>query len=1234
MSTSKTQKNTEEFENMVRSYLEKSKDPLFGVKTRDVSPELEIRFGINKKQSKPLSKIDYDNVVHQLLLNGWKTDNIEGTQMLRIANEFYDARHNEWKNKPKPAVEEEKNAEEATDAEKKKAEVLTDDPRDYYDGGGAGNKVTTKMKMSGTIRYEIVGADLIQDYCKTNSADYLIRNHQRSHRQMKFTEKLRIKDDDGKELKAIDYFDYNFRVAYKAEKDTSIKTENPKFRNILLNWNNTRKYFRLLNRVRFYHPEYPVFVDISIIKTNKTIKVKRTDKDGGSYQKDIPLYAHTVQECTLFENPATYEIELEIDNRTAKNYEFAPFMVKLRKSIRFILSGLQQTPYPVSYSEQEEILHDYMERMFGDSWKETKRPHPFFLGPNPVTLQLENVVQHVDEESDLKSALPQITDLYTVTEKADGLRTLLYVSKKGKLYMIDGNMKVKFTGSVTKEKTCFDSLLDGEFIMYDKKQELLYMYAAFDIYYIGGRNKLAHVRDLDFCSKDPLDTDENYRLPLLQKFVSVLQLEPVVPNSTCRFQVQAKTFECHYEGTQDIFQASKQIWSKRAHAYPYEIDGLIYTPMCTGVGGDASKKASELKRMRWERAFKWKPHNTIDFLVEVMQKDGKDLIQHLVSDDSGHQKIVQYKTLILRCGFNTKEVSMNPFQDMLQDKVPDKKSKSDVHHNDSYKPFPFQPTTPNDDQAHLCYVPLETDAMGNLQMITEETKEAFQNYMIVEFDYARDDTSRNGPWKWVPLRVRYDKTARLANNENEFGNNFDTANNNWRAIHFPVTDRVITGEEMPSAHMTQELVYYSQAQKNSKTKALRDFHNLYVKNKLIAGVAGYLRNFLKILDPLLIDYSVGEGGDMAKWRNAKVRFVLGIDISRSNIMNRQKGACMRYLTHRRDFTDSSLRGLFVHGNSGLNIRNQGKAFYDTMTKELVMSAFGSGKNTNKIQKVYEHGIARDGFHISSCQFSMHYFFQNNTTLHHFLRNLAECTRVHGYFVGTCFDGQKVFDLLKQKKENESIRIDKDGNKIFEIMKGYSSSIKTLPEGKESVGMTVHVFQESINAMFAEYLVNFTYFVQLMEDYGFVLIDKKESEKMGFTDSNGLFDQLFRKMTRENYQVQNEKEYLQAPNMTHHEQTISFLNRYFIFKKVRDLSESSLRNMEKDLDEKQEEEEDEKESAVVAAAAAEEKKEQSVAKENDKDKKDNASEKPKKRRQKIANKRIKITSDNYSPAEET
>ena len=734
MSTSNAvlKKNTADFENMIRFYLEKSKDPLFAVKTKNVTPELEIRFGINKKQTKPISKIDYDNVVQQLLLNGWKTDNIEGLQMLRISNEYYDVNKKTDVEIPKAKTESEKAEKESENAEKE-SEIVKEDPMELLRGGAGAKR--TNMRMSGTVRLEIVGSDLIQNYCKTNSIDYLSRMEGMKHTKMKFTEKLRVKDEHEKEIKHIDFHDFNFRVAYKAEKDTHIKTENMKFRNILTNWNNTRKYFRLMNRVRFYHDDYPVYVDLSIVKVNNTFTRRQKNYQTGEMEKkQVPNYTFTVQECSLFDNPATYEIELELNNQKSVNYAFDAYMTALRKSIRFVLSGLQQTPYPVSYNEQEEVLEDYMERLFGESWKETKKPRPFFIGPNSVTLQLENVVPD-DDESSLNSSLVKINHNYTVTEKADGLRSLLYVSKKGKIYMIDSSMKVKFTGSITKEKTCFDSLLDGEFILYGKNKTMLYLFAAFDIYYIGGRNKLAHVRDLDFCSSNPFDEDENYRLPLLQKFISVLDPKPIIDNATCKFQIQAKTFECHYADSQTIFEASKTIWSRHEDAFPYEVDGLIYTPMNTGVGGERSKQASDLKSIRWERSFKWKPpqYNTIDFLVEVKKQEGKEHIQHIIQNSGEEQKITQYKTLILHCGFNAKESSMNPFNDMLHDKIPERKSREYGDSRDDYKPYPFQPTVPYDDQAHLCYVPLEFDNTGTLQMKTTETKDSFYDNMIVEF---------------------------------------------------------------------------------------------------------------------------------------------------------------------------------------------------------------------------------------------------------------------------------------------------------------------------------------------------------------------------------------------------------------------------------------------------------------------------------------------------------------------
>ena len=211
-----------------------------------------------------------------------------------------------------------------------------------------------------------------------------------------------------------------------------------------------------------------------------------------------------------------------------------------------------------------------------------------------------------------------------------------------------------------------------------------------------------------------------------------------------------------------------------------------------------------------------------------------------------------------------------------------------------------------------------------------------------------------------------------------------------------------------------------------------------------------------------------------------------------------------------------------------------------------------------------------------------------------------------------------------------------------IVKGYKSSIHKFPEGKDSIGMPIHVYQESINAMFVEYLVNFEYFVQVMENYGFALVDKKEANHIGFTDSNGLFDMLYRKMEKENFHEINKKEYANAPLMSHYEQTISFLNRYFIFKKMRDLSDSTLQNLEKDIEEAEENISDEllpiedpieKRKQKTQGKSEKKESEKKDSDEKTKEKTETDDKKPPvKRRKKVSNKRVKIDKDAYSPIE--
>lgn len=1085
-----------DFENIVKLYLENS-----SLRQNNKVNELEIRFGTNPKISTPISKINYDNVIKYLYSNGFQIENKEGIQMLRIQNEYTDGRSG-----------------------------LT--------------------KISNT-RAEITGSDLIQEYCRSNNIQKVIDQPNTTFNKLKFTQKMPA-EVNGTRLKKVDFEDFNFRVSYQVEQDFNVHSNFS--RNIISKWENSLKIFRCMNRIRFYHDEYPIFADLSIVKTSK-----KTNK--------VPVPKYTIQEADVFNGLEHYEIELELDNSrigTGTKYDNLPALMNaIRKCIRVVLSGLQGTNYPISYQIQNDLIQSYMKLIHKDAYQSRRIYPKDFIGPSSYTLQIENIVKNNENTN-----IPNIRYDYTVTDKADGARCLLYIANDGKIYLIDTNMHIIFTGVETHNKEQFNSLLDGEYITKNKVGNNIHLFMAFDVYYVNEQS----TREFMFYPKDE-DAENKYRLKILYQFINELKPVSILDNKSnaevkrveCKnihnFQIKCKMFyhitkytdENGVEVDKDIFSACNEILSKTMdETYEYNTDGLIFTPAYTAVGADTEgAPAGPLNKYTWPLSFKWKPaeFNTIDFLVTTKKDNSnKEEVHHIFQDGSNlneTQSIIQYKTLILRCGFDEKKHGIiNPCQAIIED---NELSKNNMDNEDGYKPVPFQPTEPYDPNAYLCNIKLQQQGT-QLYMMTEEN-EYFEENMIVEFKYVMDNEEG---WKWVPLRVRYDKTNELRAGLRNYGNAYHVANNNWYSIHNPITNEMIsTGLNVPETYNNDE-VYYNRSNNDTNTKSLREFHNLYVKSKLITGVSNR--------GDTLIDYAVGKAGDLSKWLHNNLDFVLGVDVSKDNIHNQLDGACTRYLKAKAKYNNIP-RALFVVGDSSLNIRN-GSAFNSTKEKQIIDAVFGSGpKDMSLLGKgVYkDYGVANTGFTISSCQFALHYFFENKNTLLSFIKNLSECTKVNGYFIGTCYDGKKIFNELSSLNNGESISINKNDNKIYELTKLYDQT--GFPDDDLSLGYPINVYQESINKTFREYLVNFNYFSKIMEDYGFILISKEDANQMNLPDGSGLFNELYTYMEEElKIETKNKHMYKSAMYMSPEEKRISFMNRYFIFKKVRNVNTNLINNI--------------------------------------------------------------------------
>jgi hypothetical protein len=177
------------------------------------------------------------------------------------------------------------------------------------------------------------------------------------------------------------------------------------------------------------------------------------------------------------------------------------------------------------------------------------------------------------------------------------------------------------------------------------------------------------------------------------------------------------------------------------------------------------------------------------------------------------------------------------------------------------------------------------------------------------------------------------------------------------------------------------------------------------------------------------------------------------------------------------------------------------------------------------------------------QFALHYMFQSRRKFHGFLRNVAECTKMGGVFVGTCFDGRSVFGLLRDTAMGgEVVERAANGERRWAIAKEYDDHITTLPDTEESLGMQITVFQDSIGQGIKEWLVSFNLLVSAMDKYGFVVVTKEEAVEMGLPEGSATFQTLFSETALDG----------RLKTMTPEEKRVSFLNRYFVFKKVRDV----------------------------------------------------------------------------------
>ena len=800
-----------------------------------------------------------------------------------------------------------------------------------------------------------------------------------------------------------------------------------------------------------------------------------------------------------------------IDTFNDKAYE--ELTEVLDNLLKELLQYTENTSFLMNKSEKEEILGRYVRTIDDDQY--FKNTGYRMIGPQPVTLSLSEM--NVNNPHSILQG-------YVVTEKADGIRAQLIVCKEdSKAYIVTAKKNVIDTG-ISFEGVSESWIFDGEYITKDKFRNDIKLFMIFDVYQ-GEHEGTKDIFNLPWIS---LKRDSKSRSVALHNFfknhTKMYNSDDIVRIETKTYiegasKLQKKKGSDEYSNIYTTLKTCKRILDKcneEDGGYEYETDGLIFLPMFLSVKGNETDEKVQNYNGTWKYNYKWKPpeENTIDFRV-TFDKDKRFYTYNKKKEDGTIQKI-QYRKVVLTVGYKEKDDKMIDFNlKFANNEKPN--TKRYLHFNRGI------------DNLHICNVPLK-----NGKIVCDRDKLEITDGCIVEMRY---NGINNDGFNWTPLRVRTDK---------EFPQWFSIADNIWKTIINPVSHLMITGEEeLLVEDIIEKNEYYVSDNENDNSTPIRHLHN-FIKSLFIKDIVGNAGDNISILDT-----SCGRGGDNQKYLRANkknIKFILGLDIS-ENVSE----AANRY--YHESLKNKVPKGIFLQFDTSKNIKNSEGCMNDTCDDMLGIIFGKKDSYDKKYDKFYKNynSLGKSGFDIVSSQFSFHYYFKDEETLRGYLQNLKELVKPGGYFMGTCYDGMKVFKTFSiNEGRNIQSRDDKE-TLIYDIVKDYN--ISNFDYNKEDTsnmyGQEITVYMSSIGQYITEYLVNFEFVIEIMKEYGFEpMIPKKSSIfKNPFGNFKEIIDNVDTLLDDSGKDIQRAYNYAKTVQKEDKYRKLSELNNWFVFKKI-------------------------------------------------------------------------------------
>lgn len=349
-------------------------------------------------------------------------------------------------------------------------------------------------------------------------------------------------------------------------------------------------------------------------------------------------------------------------------------------------------------------------------------------------------------------------------------------------------------------------------------------------------------------------------------------------------------------------------------------------------------------------------------------------------------------------------------------------------------------TLPIDVKSDYIPVPFYNSLKPNIFMYSHCIDKEDLHGHIIELSLDKD-------LQWIFHRIRHDRDIELKNGT-YYGNNYKVAETTLQTILNPLSIKDLVTSY---STLTKDLYFKKQ---DSDYKSVKKFNN-YVKNLLIQQY--------KNMD-IIIDLASGRGGDLQKYVNSGTKNLL-------------------FLEYDMDAIDETIDRKY-------NILPKSTGSCNLVVLQADLNT-DYKKNIDMIQSNFDDlGIfSKQSFNLVPvpvifCHFALHYLVANEKSAKNIIMFIAHYLQKNGIFIATIFDGQKVFNLLKQNKgrwtpsKKYMISYKNPKNKQPGVFSGFGHTIDVL------LPLADKPYEEPLIDLFALDKIFKTYGIQRVEEHGF------------------------------------------------------------------------------------------------------------------------------------------------------